>query len=187
MENWHGPHNPQKGVTVAGSGLPIAAETATPGRLYVLGTHGGAGEDSLADILGPGALPARHAWPNAADSAEAVPVLLCARTDWHGLRSASLAASQWGAGQVRGILMLGLVLIDDQPGKLPKPLQDLAELVKGGVPAAWRFSYYEELRLGLPGSEVKLDKQSRRTVEAVRREYTAASGLHLQEDKENTQ
>ena len=48
------------------------------------------------------------------------------------------------------VLLLGLVLIADAPGRLPRPLAQLAGLVCGGVPAVWSLPWIEAWRLGEP-------------------------------------
>lgn len=113
-----------------------------------MGAHGGAGETTLEQLL-EGSRAARHAWPVARTSAELPPVVLVARTSAHGLQAAKLAATEWAAGAVL-VELLGLVLIADAPGRLPRPLKDLAQVVAGGVPRVWRIPWVEAWRLGEP-------------------------------------
>ena len=131
-------------------GLP--RRTVSPDTSVVLwwvGAHGGAGESTLQQLL-EGSRAAGHAWPSAGDvAAEPSAVVLVARTSAHGLRAAQLAATQWASGSV-AVRLLGLALIADAPGRLPKPLKDLAHVVAGGVPRSWRLPWVEPWRLGEP-------------------------------------
>jgi hypothetical protein len=82
-------------------------------------------------------------------------VLVVARTHAHGLICAQqLAARAAGSGLALAAAyrLAGLVLVADAPGKLPKPLAELAQLVSGGYPRAWRVPYVEAWRLGEPPS-----------------------------------
>jgi hypothetical protein len=44
--------------------------------------------------------------------------------------------------------VLGLVLIADAPGRLPRVLDDFADIVGGGVPRVWDIPWIEEWRRG---------------------------------------
>ncbi len=46
--------------------------------------------------------------------------------------------------------VLGLAIVADAPGRLPRPLRDLAALVAGGVPKVWHVPWVETWRLGEP-------------------------------------
>lgn len=88
-----------------------------------------------------------HAWPLVPTS-PAPRVLLVARTSASGLRAAQITATQWAAGASPPIDLLGLVLVADAPGRLPRPLRELAQLVGGGVPRTWLLPWSEPWRLG---------------------------------------
>jgi hypothetical protein len=80
--------------------------------------------------------------------------VLVARTHAHGLRSAQRAAAEWASGAVQGVVVLGLVLVADAPGRLPRVLDDFADIVGGGVPRVWDVPWIEEWRRGEePGPE----------------------------------
>jgi hypothetical protein len=119
--------------------------------LWWVGTHGGAGESTLEQLL-EGSRAMGHAWPHSDERTTELPhVVLVARTSARGLRSAQLAAMEWASGDVP-VHLVGLVLIADAPGRLPKPLKDFAQVVAGGVPHVWRIPWVEEWRLGDPVS-----------------------------------
>jgi hypothetical protein len=141
-----GPAMPQRGVPSPKNGLPVRvrAERPTP---WWLGTHGGAGESTLAGLV-PSSGAADHAWPLPRDVDDVQPVVLVARTSLRGLESARVAATQWAAGDVLGVELIGLVLMADAPGRLPRALRDLARQVSGGVPRVWSVPWVEAWRSG---------------------------------------
>jgi hypothetical protein len=119
--------------------------------VWWLGVHGGAGETTLAQLLERSSA-AEHAWPVVRSADAASPrVVLVARTHAAGLRAAQAAAIDWAAGDVP-VRLLGLALIADAPGRLPRVLRDLAKLVAGGYPDVWSVGWHEPWRLGEPPS-----------------------------------
>jgi hypothetical protein len=113
-----------------------------------VGCHGGAGVTTLATAIGQSAADARGHWP-APQRPDLARTVLVARTHFHGLSTAQLVGRQWASGSVpEGTEVLGLVLVADAPGKLPRPLRDLAQLVSGGFPRVWEIPWIEELRRG---------------------------------------
>jgi len=84
-----------------------------------------------------------------------------ARTHAHGLRAAQSAIREWAAGDAP-VLLLGLVLIADAPGRLPHALRQLADLIAGGVPAVWSLPWIEAWRLGEPPAPHNAPKVVRR-------------------------
>lgn len=144
VSGWRlGPSSPQPHVAEPDmvDRLPIAALPGDP-RLWVIGAHGGAGESTLARVL-TGANPTGHRWP----ASSTTPVLLVARSSMTGLTAARRAATQWASGAAGTLSLLGLVVIADAPGRLPRPLAHFADLVGGGVPRIWRWPWIEQLRL----------------------------------------
>ena len=143
-----GPTHPQRGIPVPSRLLPIASRS-TPAPLWILGVHGGAGETTIADLI-PGAVAAGHAWPRLWDSSSRV--LMTARSNAAGLHAAQAAAQQWASGHVDQVELIGLVILADAPGRLPRPLKDLADLVAGGVPRTWRIGWIDSWRRGEPAA-----------------------------------
>lgn len=126
--------------------FPAVSPRAARADWWWLGCHGGAGVSTLIATTGCGRDPGRH-WPTL-PSGSGSKVVLVARTHDTGLRAAQAAARQWASGSLpRQIELLGLVLVADAPGKLPRQLRDLARLVAGGVPRTWEIEWHEELRL----------------------------------------
>ncbi|WP_328806934.1 DUF6668 family protein [Nocardiopsis coralli] len=144
-----GPQSPQGGIPLPSDAdrLPRRRVSVTSG-IWFLGVHGGAGETTLSGLV-PGTRPAGHAWPETAGSPGHAParVVLVARTHASGLRSAQLAATEWASGSVTGIELIGLALVADAPGKLPRQLKDTAKVIKGGVPRSWDVPWIEAWRL----------------------------------------
>jgi hypothetical protein len=115
--------------------------------LWVTGVHGGAGESRLTGFL-DGARATDHAWPVPADGFGRPSVLLVCRSDMRGLKAAQGALIQWASGAAPSVDLLGLAVLADAPGKLPKPLRDFAVLVGGGAPRLWILPWVESWRLG---------------------------------------
>jgi hypothetical protein len=124
---------------------PATPATGAP-RWWWAGCHGGAGLSTLA-AAAPGTGQVRG-WPAPPRPGFARAVLV-ARTHAAGLLAAQRAAAQWAAGAVPGnVELLGAVLVADAPGRLPAPLRELAELVRGGMPRSWLVPYLPALRFG---------------------------------------
>lgn len=131
--------------------LPRRELIAAPGlSLWWVGAHGGAGESTLTQLL-DGSTAAGHKWPvrSRDDQADGPLAVLVARTSAHGLLRAQAALREWAAGVVPTQL-LGLVLVADAPGRLPRSLRDLARLVASGAPRAWDVPWVDAWRLGEP-------------------------------------
>jgi hypothetical protein len=81
--------------------------------------------------------------------------------------AAQHAIREWAAGDVE-VLLLGLVLIADAPGRLPSSLRQLAALVAGGVPAVWSLPWIEAWRVGEPPGPQNAPKAVRQLLEDLR-------------------
>ncbi|WP_454778732.1 DUF6668 family protein [Georgenia muralis] len=138
-------------------------EHAAAAPLWWLGTHGGAGESTLAELV-PEWRAADHAWPLVVNSATAAPAVLVARSTVRGLRAAQLAATQWASGIVPHATVLGLVVIADTPGRTPRAIRDLIKVIGGGVPRVWHLPWVESWRLG---EDVSLDTAPREVRQVV--------------------
>lgn len=142
-----GPSAPQYGVPAPAENerLPKFAIPVAD-TLWWVGVHGGSGETTMSLLL-PGTRAAAHRWPIPPPPVP-TPVILVARTHGSGLRAAQRAATEWASGVVQGVAVLGLVLIADAPGRLPRVLDDFADIVGGGVPRVWDIPWIEEWRRG---------------------------------------
>ena len=148
------PSEPQPGAIdpARPGGLELRALTPEDAGadLWWLGAHGGAGEATL-EVLLEGSRAAGHAWPIAPAGDASPRVVLVARTNAGGLRAVQRASTQWAAGAI-GVELVGLLLVADAPGRLPRPLRHLVEHVSGGVPVVWRLAWVEAWRVGDPVS-----------------------------------
>jgi hypothetical protein len=140
---------PQTGVAAVEKAdqLPRREVKASP-ALWFVGAHGGSGESTLAQLV-PGGAAAGHSWPVAVDGSASAVVLVC-RSNTAGLRAAQRAAQDWASGSLPGVRLLGLVVVADAKGALPKPLRDLVQVLSGAVPRAWSMPWLDALRLGQP-------------------------------------
>ena len=141
-----GPAAPQAGVPRPAQVLPVAApQPAAAGPAWWwLGVHGGAGVTTL-ELAVPGGRDAGRAWPS---SEVPQPVVLVARSSANGLKAVQNAAQQWASRMVTGVELLGLVVVADAPGRRPRVLRDLVNLVSGAVPRLWEIPWVEQWRLG---------------------------------------
>jgi hypothetical protein len=143
------PLAPQPGVKppAPGDRLPLRPVTASEQHvaIWLCGAHGGSGESSLERLIA-GSRAAAHAWPTM-PGGQLPRVLLLARTHHSGLLAARHAVRDWASGEVL-VELVGLVLIADAPGRLPKPLRDLADVLAGGAPRVWRLPWIEAWRAG---------------------------------------
>jgi hypothetical protein len=170
---------PIPGVTLGPRLLPrFQAERL---RTHVVGAHGGSGESTVAAWMG--AVATGHRWPSRPDDLPAdwptdddrrpldVPVVITARTSASGLASAQGALREWASGSL-DVELLGLVLIADAPGRLPRQLHDYAAVVGGAAPAVVHIGWIKELRL-----EPSTPHHSSARVRSLQREDRAAATL----------
>lgn len=124
---------------------------AGPGaRLWWVGCHGGSGESTLAALL-PATAATDHRWPDPGEGS--APVVLVARTSLAGLQAAQRAVGQWAGGQAGNVTLLGLLLLADAPGKLPKELRPTRDLLRAGLlgrAELWEVDWVPGWRLGRP-------------------------------------
>lgn len=159
-----GPQAPQNGVPAPNPATLIPLTKRAPADLWVLGTHGGAGESTLAS-LSPGWREAGHEWPHVPGVRSRV--LLVARSHSSGLRAAQAAAIQWASGHAPDVDLIGLVVIHDAPGRLPRELRDLMQVVGGGVPRTWSVPWVEAWRLGGEISANGAPREVRRVIDEL--------------------
>ena len=151
-----------------------------------LGAHGGCGVTTLAAAVGGGVDASML--ESGPPCAGPLAVVVVARTSAQGLvRAQEIAARAAGEGMsVLGIAatVMGLALVADAPGRLPKPLAELRHLVSGAYPHVWDVPWVEAWRQGDPPSARNTPKQVGRMAEALR-SLTSGSivdlrtGLHL--------
>lgn len=126
--------------TLSDDELPVA--------LWLVSAHGGAGCSTLAALSG-GWRAAGCAWPIAPPTRPAR-ALLCARTSHTGLRAAQAALTDWTSGRVP-VRLEGIVLLASAPGRLPKQLRPLLELVRGAAPGrVWEIGWQPQWQIGPP-------------------------------------
>ncbi|WP_460811274.1 DUF6668 family protein [Microlunatus endophyticus] len=117
---------------------------------------------------------AGHGWPNR-PSPDRLPTVhqtvhqtvIVARSHVAGLRAAQTAARQWASGRVPSIHLLGLIIVADAPGRLPRPLRELQQLVSGGVPRTWTVPWVEAWRTA-PADETNIPRSVRSLCDELR-------------------
>lgn len=160
-----GPVAPQRGVPAPDRVDQLPVYDRPPAALWWVGVHGGSGESTLAALV-PEWQSAGHAWPRV-QAHDPARVVLVARSNVRGLRAAQAAATQWAAGLVPFVEVVGLVIVADAPGRLPRPLRDLAQLVAGGFPRTWNVPWIESWRLGEAPSLPNAPREVRRLVDEL--------------------
>lgn len=145
----HGASRPQTGVSAPDVVDRLRHRLVHNRAVWLVGAHGGAGTSTLERAVLE-ARDAERAWPFYAGATPPARVLLVARTSAYGLSSARTAAQEWAASTTPNVDLFGLVLVPDAPGRLPRPLRELAQLVGGGVPRVWLLPWHEPWRLGQP-------------------------------------
>lgn len=156
---------PQAGVKPGDQCLGFRLFEEKTDRLCVVGAHGGAGTSTVADLID--GVDCKTFWPVTNDLTPHECVVV-ARTDWAGLHAAKAVARQWASGCVPAVELRGLILVPDRPGRLPRPLVDLAEHVAGGYATVWHMGWLSELRLG--GQPTKLPRETARWINTLRKE-----------------
>ncbi|MBU8867879.1 DUF6668 family protein [Paenarthrobacter aromaticivorans] len=114
--------------------------------LWVVGSHGGAGESRTAEML-KDARPTGHCWP-VLQGGSTPRVLLVCRADMRGLTTVQSALTQWVSGAAPSVELIGLAVLADAPGKTPKALRDFTAIVGGGAPRLWTLPWVEAWRHG---------------------------------------
>lgn len=108
-------------------------------RLELVGAHGGAGTSTIAAISGLAESTASR--PQASSTTSYV---IVARTSASGLTAARHLLREAVLQSQADVL--GLVLVPDAPGRLPKPLRELVDLTTGAAPRVWTARWVEDLR-----------------------------------------
>ena len=137
---------PQKGIPEPDAADRLARRYfSRSSSVWIVGVHGGAGESALMHLI-EGSRSTQHAWPVFEDTAEVPRVLLVCRSNQAGLEAARRALIEWAAPNQLNVDLLGLAVMADAPGKLPKVLRDLETIVGGGAPRLWRLPWVEAWR-----------------------------------------
>jgi hypothetical protein len=116
--------------------------------VWLTSAHGGAGASTLAE-LSVGWRAAGRAWPISPEPDRPARTLVCARTSYTGLRAAQAALTDWASGRLP-VQLEGLVLLAAAPGRTPKPLRPLLELVRGAAGRVWEIGWQPQWLLGPP-------------------------------------
>lgn len=144
--------------------------TSTMQQFWLVGAHGGAGTSTWARLVDAG--DAGCQWPSITGG-EADVIVVC-RSHMTGLEAARKAGMQWAAGAVPGVNLLGLLIVPDIPGRLPKVLRLAAAKTAGAFPVvihapwvgAWRMNVRAEVDTPSRALAKALDE-----VLALRKEY----------------
>ncbi|MGW4247666.1 hypothetical protein [Nocardia sp. NPDC004722] len=122
---------------------PVAHDQVRPPLVWLLGCHGGAGVTSLQRSLGPAADCARL-WPAVLED-ESPFVVLVARETIEGLTRAHDVLRQYHCGQAGPgrVVLLGLITVAAQPGRVPGQIRRYRGVIEELVPEGglWRVAW----------------------------------------------
>lgn len=121
---------------------PLWNSDDRPPAFWLVGAHGGSGATTLASSWAPAA-ESHGIWP-AADSHPYV-VIVC-RTHLAGLERAHELALQAKGGLAGDCHLLGVAVVADAPGKLPKSLRQKIEVISAAVSHVWELPWMPALR-----------------------------------------
>ena len=129
------------------AGVPIATEPLHQGEefsplVWLVGAHGGAGTTSLAHAIAAFG-DAGQQWP----AEDEFPwTVIVARTTREGLEAAHDTALQAQAGKCGDCKVLGVILVADAPGKMPKAIEQRMTVLERVVPTIWTVDYHSSWR-----------------------------------------
>ena len=134
-------HGPRARAGSEGA-APEVAHRPAAGRWLWLGLHGGAGVTTLAQAV-PGGVDVGglHGKP------PNLPVVAVCRSHAGGLAAAQEWAAEW-SGRQPYREVLGLVIVADAPGPLPRGLKLGVRLVRGGFRDLWAVPWVPAWRVG---------------------------------------
>lgn len=139
----HSPRAPERRPAVLEPAEPVVPVTGTT---LVVGLHGGAGVTTLVSLLGDSAIDGGSQLPASNPFVSQAPrVVLVARTHARGLEAADQSTTAWSHGELTGLDLVGLVLVDDGPKLSPATRQAVARLLRK-TPHGWHIPWVEAWR-----------------------------------------
>ncbi len=129
------PSLPLRAAEPVSTGAAVPPSAVASAHWCWVGAHGGAGVTTLRAALG-----------GAEGTAHGLPVVVVARSHRQGLSAAQHAARAYEGPGAEDPRPLGLVVVDDAPGRLPPALCDLVRLVTGAYERSWRIPWDARLR-----------------------------------------
>lgn len=135
--------------------LRVTTIDPSPGTVYVVGSHGGSGESTIA-ALSPLFTEMHGAWPTGGSR---IPVILVARMHYQGIASAGAAIRHWSSGELASVELVGLVWMPDSRSRVPKELRREVSILSGAVAHTWTLPWVEDWRSSPPDPE-RLPKEA---------------------------
>ena len=144
--------------------IPPCPEAGPPSPVFWwLAAHGGAGVTTLTAAVAGGG-DARRGWP--AGHGQSPYVVAVCRAHLAGLARARDLACQHAAGLAPpGVVLLGLVVVADGPGAVPKPVRRMTTLLSGAFPRLWWVDWVPRWRNTAPIPHAALPPSVRRLTE----------------------
>lgn len=160
-----GAQAPQQGISAPDGDVRLERFPASSIGPYWLGAHGGAGETTFRELLD--GVECHHRWPSPTPEAPSPVVVLLARQTHRGLEAARRTAQDWASGQHPDVVLAGLVIVADTPGKTPRSLAAATRVISGGVPFTWVVPWIEELRLTGATDWESMAREPRKVLTAI--------------------
>ena len=130
--------------------MPSFAARPAPGRIWLVGAHGGSGCSTIRMSARDRYMDAGRALPVSTDPCVPSRIVLCAMCTGRGLESLRSLLSNWNDGFFGASILMG-VAVTMPSSRTPRELRRGALLVGSAAPALWRLPFIRNLDLdGFP-------------------------------------
>ena len=134
---------PERPLPVWSKAKPPAWQPDAPGAWWWLGVGPHPPVDVVRELAG-GGLDAHGGWPAPVEQHVHNSVVLVCWGTVRALEAAREAVGQHAVGQVpQYVALLGLVVMH-MPGRTPRPVRELVQSLRGGVPNLWQLPWCEQ-------------------------------------------
>ena len=125
---------------------PVFATPVASGDLFLAAAHGGAGVSTLLRL----APTLREVRPRLYSGDRLV--VVC-RSNVTGLQAAQRVLAYLATPAAPRVVVEGLLVSSDAPGRPPRPIRDLVDLLSGAAPRTWRLPWVEAWRYSAAPTE----------------------------------
>ncbi|WP_231836986.1 hypothetical protein [Bifidobacterium adolescentis] len=130
--------------------IPSFAARPAPGRIWLVGAHGGSGCSTIRMSAKDRYVDAGRALPVSTDPRVPSRIVLCAMCTGRGLESLRNLLANWNDGLFGASVLMGVAVTMPSP-RTPRELRRGTLLVGSAAPALWRLPFIRNLDLdGFP-------------------------------------
>ncbi|MEY8564614.1 hypothetical protein AALA48_07705 [Bifidobacterium pseudolongum] len=173
---------PPPGPERAGARMLLPCFPADPGRVWLVGAHGGAGCTTVYMSDRGLYADAGRALPVSMDPSRPAHVVLCARGTGRGLQALRDLLAWWHAGGMGATRLLG-VAVTAPCRRTPRALRRGTDLIGSAAPALWRLPWISGLELdAFPDAWPAAYRRMREDVRGAAGRLWAAGAVHARED-----